>query len=698
MTTRPLRVALIGAGSIADVHAEVLRNLPGAVITAVVDPVRKRAEALARRWQIPVVLDDPAELGRSIEVDAAHILTPPPLHRAASEPLLLRGIHVLIEKPMATSEADCEALEDAADRGGARLRINHNFVHHPAFARLRRDLALGTVGRARYVDITYIVQLRQLAGGQLGHWMFRSPLNLLLEQAVHPISQLEALVGPPQDVAAVAEPARRVADAIDLITGWQIAGTAGETSFHMTLVIGHPQPLWRVRVVGSDGILEADMLRNSYALEQPTPWLDAADAFVVGTTAAADRLGQAVANGLAYAGAQLGLRGRPDSFFASMRASIADAHVGFRQSGPDPRPSVGRRLVSFIEHAARGVPRPPQPCKARQCGSTTAGCDVLLIGGTGFIGRHLAARLVGRDLRVGVLARQLEGLPAVFSDPRVVLLRGDVTDDQTTAAIAGCAPVIVHLAQGLGEDWPTIERTTTTSARLLASAARDADLRRLIFVSSIAALYLGDPASVVDPSTSTDQEPEARALYARGKIASEAAYRAFTADGGPPLTIVRPGIVVGRGTSPFHSGIGEFNRQTHCLGWNSGLNPLPLVLASDVAAAIATLVERPEEALPVYNLIGDVRLSARDYIAELGRATGRPLVYRPQSVPWKACVESAKWGVKRLGRQSATRTTLRDLRSRGLVARFDTEREKAQLGWQPVAERARFIAEAFAAV
>lgn len=698
-----MRVALLGAGYIADTHAEVLHGLPGTAIVAVVDPARARAEALARRWRVPSVLEDPAALGGGggVAVDVAHVLTPPALHRAAAEPLLRRGIHVLIEKPMAVDEAECEALEEAAERGGARLRVNHNSVHHPAFARLRRDLARGAVGRPRHVELVYIVQLRQLAAGQLGHWMFRSPANLLLEQAVHPLSQLEALLGPPQELVAVPEPPRRVGAEATLVTGWRIVGRAAcGASFGATVVIGHSQPLWRIRVVGSDGVLESDVLRNGYQADRPTPWLEAVDDLVVGTAGGLRRAAQAAGNALAYAGGQIGARGRSDAFFASMRASVAAAHADFRARGPEPRPSPGRRLVALIGRVAAAAPAAPAPAPAPAArrGGPAAALDVLLLGGTGFIGRQLAARLVARGRRVGVLARQLDGLPAVFADPNVTLVQGDVADAALVPALVARAPVVVHLAHGGGGDWPSIERAMVGGARLVGSAAVAASARRLIFVSSIAALYLGDPGAVVDPSTPPDPEPEARAPYARGKIASEAALRALRERDGLPLTVVRPGLVVGPGTSPFHGGIGLFNRETHCIGWNGGSNPLPLVLVSDAAAALLALVERPDAAGPVHNLVGDVRLSARDYLASLARATGRPLVYHPRSAYWNAVVEGGKWAVKRAGGRRAARTTLRDLRSRGLAARFDTRRERAELAWNPVADRERFLAEAFADV
>src|SRR3954454_19452649 len=100
MSRSQLRVALVGAGNIAGTHAEALRCTPSVTLAAVIDPARARAETLAGRWHIPAAFDDPAALGREVEVDVAHVLTPPPLHRATAEPLLRRGIHVLLEKPM----------------------------------------------------------------------------------------------------------------------------------------------------------------------------------------------------------------------------------------------------------------------------------------------------------------------------------------------------------------------------------------------------------------------------------------------------------------------------------------------------------------------------------------------------------------------------------------------------------------------
>src|SRR5262245_42232108 len=101
------RVALVGAGYISDFHLEALKSVPAAEVVAVVDSNLARAQKLARTWSIPCCLESVNALIAQRIADVAHVLVPPDLHRAVSEPLLRAGIHVLLEKPMAVTAADC---------------------------------------------------------------------------------------------------------------------------------------------------------------------------------------------------------------------------------------------------------------------------------------------------------------------------------------------------------------------------------------------------------------------------------------------------------------------------------------------------------------------------------------------------------------------------------------------------------------
>jgi nucleoside-diphosphate-sugar epimerase len=163
-----------------------------------------------------------------------------------------------------------------------------------------------------------------------------------------------------------------------------------------------------------------------------------------------------------------------------------------------------------------------------------------------------------------------------------------------------------------------------------------------------------------------------------------------------PVAILRPGLVVGEGTSPFHSGLGFYNAEQHCIGWNRGTNPLPFVLVDDVAEAILLAAKAPGIEGRCYNLVGEVRPTARAYLADLARATGRPLRFHPQWPEQLWAEEMVKWLIKRAGGRAVAPPPKRDIVSRGLMAHFDCTDAMRDLGWQPVTDPAVFAAHAIA--
>jgi nucleoside-diphosphate-sugar epimerase len=166
---------------------------------------------------------------------------------------------------------------------------------------------------------------------------------------------------------------------------------------------------------------------------------------------------------------------------------------------------------------------------------------------------------------------------------------------------------------------------------------------------------------------------------------------------GLPVVILRPGLVVGEGSAPLHAGLGFTNNEQHVIGWNAGRNPLPFVLVSDVAEAILLACRAPKEVEgKAYNLVGDVRPTAREYVAALAEATGRPLRFHPQSATGLWVEDLGKWVIKRVGGRRVPLPSKRDFVSRGLGATFDCSDAKRDLGWQPVADAEEFARQAIA--
>lgn len=689
-------VCLVGAGYIADVHAEALRDLPDVKLAAVVDTDIARARAFAARWKVPAAygsLDDALAAGG---FERAHVLVPPDAHETATQPLLAAGKAVLVEKPLATTRAACERLIALAAEKGVPLGVNQNYVHHPSVRHLERIVLRRRYGRLIALHVLYSMPLRQLQSRQFGHWMFREPLNILLEQAVHPLSIIAALTGGVVRASALSLPPVEVAPGVPFYatTSVSIEGRLAPAQLHFS--VGGAFPVHRITAVCDDGLLVVDVNDNRMVAHSRTRWLGPVDAWLSGTFTALDLAGESARGLGAYALALARVKRRSDPFFLSMKAGIAAFHGAVdRSEQPRPDGAFGLSLVGLCQDIAAAcfqkssAPAPIAPAEKAE------GADVVVLGGTGFIGQATVDRLVKDGRKVAVVARNLQNLPPVFTHPNVRLVQGDVRRaDDVERAVAG-VPVVVNLAHGGGGgSWTEIERALVGSARTVAEACLKHGAKRLIHVGSIASLYLGDAGARVTGATPADTESDKRADYARAKAEADRALIMLHRTRRLPVVILRPGVVVGEGSSPFHSALGAFNADQHCLGWNRGRNPLPFVLVEDVADAIARAVDASGIEGRSYNLVGDVRIGAADYVAQVAQALERPLRYHPGFVATLYAEEAFKWLVKRAAGRKGPPPNLRDLRSRGLVASFDTTDAKTDLGWQPVADRERFLARA----
>ena len=129
----PLRVALVGAGRMGAHHARILGSVDGARLACIHDKHTERAAELAQRHGCPMVADLEGVIAGC---DAAIVATSSSAHRAVGRALLEAGIPCLIEKPLATSEAETVALIDSAQRSGATLLVGHVERFNPAVQQL----------------------------------------------------------------------------------------------------------------------------------------------------------------------------------------------------------------------------------------------------------------------------------------------------------------------------------------------------------------------------------------------------------------------------------------------------------------------------------------------------------------------------------------------------------------------------------
>ncbi len=211
MSTRSrIRVALLGCGRIAHVHCGYLRQLQQVEFAGACDSSRTAREAFSARWQSPTYADVD-ELLAAAQPDVVHVLTPPATHATLAIQLLEAGVHVLVEKPMALTTADADAMVAAAARIGKYLTVDHNRWFDPVTQEARALLASGALGTLVGVEVFQGAAAgeAELPADQHGHWKASLPGGILYDVAPHPAYLLHGFVGTIGDVHVVT---RRGAD------------------------------------------------------------------------------------------------------------------------------------------------------------------------------------------------------------------------------------------------------------------------------------------------------------------------------------------------------------------------------------------------------------------------------------------------------------------------------------------------------
>jgi predicted dehydrogenase/nucleoside-diphosphate-sugar epimerase len=690
----------VGAGFIADFHLEILRTTEGVEVVAVCDADLVRAQSSARRHRVPNAVGSIAELAK-LGVDVAHVLVPPNLHLAVTRELLELGIGAFVEKPLALSTADAKALTDLATARDVVLGVNHNAVFHPAFQRLLERLQAGEIGRVEHVRVCLSVPLRQLDAGDFSHWMFREPRNIVFEQCPHPFAQLVELVGGVRVLHTTMLGSRELQPGQLFHERWVVAGRGERGSVELFLHFGASFTRSTLEVLGSDGSLEADLFHNHLAGETKTVYLDFWNSFLAGWRRGGELRSSARKVLGDYLKLTIGIGAREDAFFAGMRGSIRAFHAAFRAGTALPADGrKGEQVLAWCEAATSWIAERAAPAvEVPPAGAARPG-EVVVLGGTGFIGKRVLHKLVERGVPFTAVVRRVHALPPFLVEAaqrgQARLVRGSLEDSSSLREALSGAACVLQLATGNGPSWEVVQRAMVDGTRHVAELALECGVKRFVFASTIAALYLGADGGVptIEDSLETDPEPDGRSLYARGKIATEKALVELHRAKGLGLVILRPGVVLGRGTALQHSGVGLWVRDNHCVGWGLGDTPLPLVWVDDVAEALVRAALHPTDELhgKALNLCAKAGLTAAQTVDAMVAATGRALHFHPRSLALSQTMEVGKWLVKKAGgRKDAAYPSYRDLKSRALAVPFSCELARKVLGWTPVEERERFV-------
>ncbi|MFY7948676.1 MAG: Gfo/Idh/MocA family oxidoreductase [Gemmatimonas sp.] len=233
---RKLRIGVVGVGHLGKHHARLLKALDCELV-AVADPTEAARDFATATYGVPAFADHRELIGR---VDAVSVVVPTKLHREVASDFLRNGVDVLVEKPIARTAADGQALVDLAREHGRVLQVGHVERFNPA---LRGIAAIGE--SARYIE-----------SHRLAPFSFRSTdIGVVLDLMIHDLDLVLALVksrivSVEAFGGAVFTPAEDMASAIIKFENGAVA--------HLTANRVALKPMRKMRVFSKEGYASLD--------------------------------------------------------------------------------------------------------------------------------------------------------------------------------------------------------------------------------------------------------------------------------------------------------------------------------------------------------------------------------------------------------------------------------------------------------
>jgi nucleoside-diphosphate-sugar epimerase len=318
---------------------------------------------------------------------------------------------------------------------------------------------------------------------------------------------------------------------------------------------------------------------------------------------------------------------------------------------------------------------------------------VVVIGGAGFIGKRLTALLANQGCHVVVVSRSSGSRES--SNPRVEYRPGAITDRAQMSQLLAGASVVYDLAMPVGAVWADWERGVIAGGMNVAEACLENHVRRLIYTSSTAALFLGKGGTATEATLGNDASRQDRGDYCKAKSIVENKLLEMHRTRNLPVVITRPAVVMGPGGFMVHPALGDRVADLCLLGYGRGDSPLPCVLVDDVAQALLLAKDAPGIEGLTFNLAGDVRPTASEFVAELRQRTRRNFRFYPRSMPGICAGEFARYAIKKaVKKPDNVMVPFRDLRSGTFATQLDCSLAKQKLGWKPVADRDEFYRQA----
>jgi predicted dehydrogenase len=201
-----MRIGVVGCGLVAEYHMPFIVKQKSVDRVTVTDHDAEKANQLAKRFGVEAVSNFQTML-RNQRPDVIHVLTPPKSHAQLAIEAIGAGCHVFVEKPMALTVAETDAMNRAVRRHQIKLCVGHSRLCAPVMLIARNFVEDGKIGELLHVDVSYHFDITTIvpAGTKSDEkiaWIQSLPGGVLFDLMPHPVSIMLQFIKEPLHICA----------------------------------------------------------------------------------------------------------------------------------------------------------------------------------------------------------------------------------------------------------------------------------------------------------------------------------------------------------------------------------------------------------------------------------------------------------------------------------------------------------------
>jgi predicted dehydrogenase len=196
-----LHLAIVGCGGISEHYMRAISELDRVQVVAAVDNKLEVAESFQKRHRVPKIFADYREMLSDVGPDAVCVCTPNLLHAPVTIAALKAGAHVMTEKPMALTPAECTEMIHAAEAAKRKLAVGFQYRFHPATQMLKRAADAGQFGNVMHVRCQALRRRGVPNWGVFGQKKLQGG-GPLIDIGVHVLEMAHYVMGSPRPISA----------------------------------------------------------------------------------------------------------------------------------------------------------------------------------------------------------------------------------------------------------------------------------------------------------------------------------------------------------------------------------------------------------------------------------------------------------------------------------------------------------------